>query len=357
MSGENPFIVGPEEMAIKVFLGKPIEFCDSGIHLLRFPLECFVRFPKTMYDLDYMASGAITMEGDYPESGSDVVHYGIQPLKVNSVAYVRLPRYFGYYFERQGRRNVKHIIKNKPSPQERKDIEEGRIKIVGGLVAILQSGVPTDAAKLKEFTEEAVVGAVRLAIGSMTWMAVIKEKRLVIREANKVFRSADGALIKAGFDVEDINLTIEQIQLPKELEAALPGPDKARLVLEAAGFVARTRATETVGAVIEMMAKSRGRTIEEIQASVEADPNARQEFLRLSKDLTIRQMGIEGGSYVDIRVEGGGGIENALLAIAAAWKRMPEGKPKKEEKRGREVRVPGGTRTMNEDERKRLGIP
>lgn len=78
----------------------------------------------------------------------------------------------------------------------------------------------------------------------------------------------------------------------------------------------------------------------------------------LSIDLIKRRMAIDGRSFVDIRVEGTEGIEKTLLNAIAVWRRMPEGgKEAGEEKGGKQVRVPGGSRAMNDEERRRLGIP
>lgn len=312
-----PVIVGPEEMAVKVILGEPVDFLDSGLHWIPLFFNCYVvRYPKKMYNLTYPSRKVITKEAEY---GAPPRKYGAQALEVDSVAYVRFPR-----------------DKN--------------------LIGILQSQVSTDEQKLMDFTEEAVVGALRVALGEMTWREATENMAEVAERAQGVFKKTN-ALIKAGFRRRDLRLTIKEIRIPRELEAALPAPDKARLNAEAAEFVAKTRATETVGTVIEMMAKSRGQPPEKIQRLIEKDPDAKREFLELSQDLIKRQMAIDGKSFVDIRVEGAEGIEKTLLDLVAAWKRMPEGKPEKEEKKGREVRVPGGTRIMSEEERRRLGLP
>lgn len=99
------------------------------------------------------------------------------------------------------------------------------------------------------------------------------------------------------------------------------------------------RAIETVGTVIEMMARSRSKTAKEIQDSIETDPKLQREFLDLSKDLIVRQIAIDGRSFVDIRVEGAEGIEKTLLDLFAAWKRMPIGGQTQEEKPKRTKKV------------------
>ena len=197
-----------------------------------------------------------------------------------------------------------------------------------------------------------MVGAIRVAIGGMTWREAVENIEKVNERAEEVFKSSDGALIRAGFNPEDLRLTIEEIKLPRELEQALPTPDKARLDAEAADFVAKTRAIETVGTVIKMMAESRGKTPAEIQELIEADTNAQREFLDLSKDLIQRRMAIDGKSFVDIRVGGAEGIEKTLLDLLAAWKRMPEGgvDPARKPRRTRTVRNLGMEFEVPEEE-------
>ena len=303
-------------MAVKVILGEPVQFLDSGLHWIPLFFECYVvRYPKKMYNLTYPEREVITSEGEFQNR-----QYGAQVIKVDSVAYLRFPK-------------------------------------GGKLIDILRSGIPIKDDSLQDWTEESVVGALRVALGNITWKEATENIVKVRTSADEVFKARDGALITAGFLESDLRLTIKEIKLPRELVAALPAPDKARLDAEAAGFVAQTRAKETVGTVIQMMAESRGKTPEEIRASIEADADVQREFLDLSKDLIQRRMAIDGKSFVDIRVSGAEGIEKTLLDFVAAWQRMPGGGKEKEEKGGREVRVPGGTRVMSDEERRRLGIP
>ena len=360
----RPQIVGPEDMAILVILGEPEEFLDSGLHWFPLFFGCFLKlFPKKMYNLDYTAREVVTRRGT-----EDGIEYGAQILTADSVAYVRFPQFYVrfQYKDKQGKTRTKIVRETVKSEKEfkrrRRELKNKGIldiEVKGGLVEIYRQQIPTDEAELKNFTEEAIVGALRVAIGKVTWRKATEDIEDVRKEAEEVFKSSDGALLTAGFHPDDLRLAIEEIKLPRELAQALPEPDKARLDAQAAKFVSQTRAIETVGTVIEMMAQSRGKTPEEIRDSIEADSDAQAEFLRLSQDLIKRRMAIDGDSFVDIRVEGADGIEKTLLNLVAAWQRMPPGrKPKeKEEKKGRPVRVPGGTRVMDEEERKRLGLP
>ena len=302
----RPVIIWPTQMAVKIILGEPVDFFNSGLHWLPLFVGCYVvRFPKKLYNLTFPSRTFITMKGTYRG-----IEYGAQPVGVDGVAYLQFPR-------------------NKK------------------LIKILEAEVPTDEAKLMDFVEEAVVGALRVAFGRITWGQAAEDVGRVVKEAEEVFRDTDGSLIKVGFERDDLKLTIKEMRLPKELQAAMPGPDKARLDLERAGFIAKTLAIETAGTVLEIMAQSRGKSVEEIQTAVAADPKAEKEFLQRAQDLVVRRMGIDAGAYVDIRVEGGGGIDKTLLTLAAAWQRMPQGK------------TPAGTKGTKKNRRqvKVLGIP
>jgi len=355
--GLLPQILGPDEMAIFVFVGEPKDFRDSGFHLI--PLffgTSLKRFPKKMYNLDYPARDAITRRGT-----SNEIEYGAQVLKVDSVAYVSFPQRYAWgkdWTDTERRVNSqKEIEEIEKDGRKAKRDDSWTFQIQGGLVQILRSQVPIKDEELKNFTEEAIVGALRVAIGKVTWREATEEIEDVRKAAEEVFKSSDGALLTAGFHPDALKLAIEEIKLPRELEQALPEPDKARLDAQAAKFVAETRAIETVGTVIEMMAESRGKTPKEIQDSIEADLDAQREFLDLSQDLVKRRMALDGKSFVDIRVEGAEGIEKTLLDLVAAWKRMPDGEKETGEKKGgKKVRVPGGSRMMSDEERRRRGI-
>jgi hypothetical protein len=127
----------------------------------------------------------------------------------------------------------------------------------------------------------------------------------------KVFKEEWGILI------EENGIQIRDVALPREYAEA--AARERQMELEARGVAA-----ETVGSVIAMMAKARNKEPKEIQEEIDKDPKMKEEFLNLAKDLIVRKMGIEGRSYVDIRVQGAG-VERAILNALAAWKRMPMG--------------------------------
>lgn len=300
-------IVGPDEMAILVVLGEPTGFRESGFTVVpRFIAE-LARYPKTLFNLGYPNRKVITKADEY--GGKD---YGSQVVTISAVAYLRFPR-------------------------------------GDGLKEILRSQVPTDEEALKAWTKEAVDGALRVVLGKMTWKEATEEIKKVTTNAEEIFTQADGALLRAGFIPDDIQLTIEEIRLPPELEKVLPGVDRQRLEAEAAPFEAKQVAGETIGSVVEMMAVSRGKTVEEMKVLIDGDKDLQRELLDLSKDLITRRMAIDGKSFVDIRVEGAGGFEKLVLSALAAWQRMPKGggageedKSPKKKKKKQTVRVQRG---------------
>jgi len=353
-------IVGPDEMAVKVIFGNPIAFCKSGwVFDLRFPLpryfKCFLqRYPQKMYNFDFKEREVITQAGNYRGAGGqEETYYGSQTLKVNSVVYLNFPR------EKRGKETTGDDLIDVETVEEEVEIGGMKKKVevekTHPLIKILRAQVPiTPDKNLQDWTEEAVLGALRVAFGKMTWMQAVEDIKKVTQEAVDVFTKADGALIRAGFSKKGIQLVIAEIKLPKKLEEAMPKVDQQRLEARAAPFEAEQRAAETVGTIIAMMAKARGKKPEDIAAEIEKSDELKNEFLDLSKDLIVREMGIKRGAYLDIRtVSGEPG--KTLLDLIAAWKRMPGGgkeereKPKKAKKM-KKVQAFGVTAEVPEEE-------
>jgi len=261
-------ILNPKEMAVLLFLGKPIGFCDSGIHFVPFLLYSLVKRPKKMFNLDYLASEVITKKGTYKG-----VKYGAQVLKVDAVAYLSLPR--------------------------------GITKNGGNLIKTVESDVPYDEEGLREWTEDSVVGSLRAVFADMTWMEAIEKIEELKKQTEKKFQDADGALIKAGFDSRDLKLVIKTVKLPEELEKALVGPDQQRLLMNAAEFVAKRQAKEWVGMVIESLAFAKGKSVKQTQKEVNANPQMQKEFFDYAKIVNLRLEESERGTVTHIVVDGG----------------------------------------------------
>lgn len=343
-----PRIVGSDEMAILEVVGVPEELLDSGWHLIPLWFSSLKRFPRTLFNLDYPARLVVTKaEGPY----------GKQELKVNSVAYVRFPQIFAWGEDWEGKKREVRSLREIKRIEEESRRSTGAVvpfEIQGGLVQILRSKVPTDEPGLKNFTEEAVIGALRVAFGGVTWVVATEDIASVRDGADKVFKSADGALIRAGFAEGDLSLTVQELILPKELAEALPSPDVARLAADAARFVSKARATKTVGAVIEMMAQARGQSTEKIQELIRKNPEVRREFREKAWDLITREMALDKDSLFDIRVGGAGGIEHFLLDLVAAFQRIPKGSKEKKKEEEKESRSPRGFGDLTPADREKI---
>jgi len=163
-----------------------------------------------------------------------------------------------------------------------------------------------------------------------------------------------------GIKIDEQEIGILNVILPPEYQKALAAESKAKMEAKAvqtkAEIEAIARAAETIGTVIEMMARARGKKPEEIQKEIDADPKLKAEFLSLSENLLIRKLGMESGSRVDIGVEGAEGIERLILNSLAAWQRMPmgpTGEAKKEKPEGKpEGEKPAKEETKEEKEKK-----
>jgi hypothetical protein len=164
-----------------------------------------------------------------------------------------------------------------------------------------------------------------------------------------------------GVKIDEKEIGIFDVTPPPAYQEALAAKSKAEMETEAKlrqmEIEAIARSVETVGTVIEMMAKSRGLKPQTIQRKINKDPTLQKEFLDLAKDLIVRKIGIEGGAYADIRVVGATGVERMILDALAVWKRMPMGRPlrrnalKKEEKKPQEERKEKRLQDMTPEEK------
>src|SRR3989344_2040640 len=294
-------IIGPAEMAVFILLGEPIGFRESGPCFVLWLFAKLERYPKKMYNLNYPARDVITKKDEYPKGSG--IEYGKQVLRVDATAYLNFPRELG------------------------EDPTIGREEKTHPLIKILRAEVPTKDEELKDWTEEAVEGALRSAFGKITWVEATESLEKLTADTEKVFTADDGVLIKAGFRKPGIRLVIEEIHLPDKLKATLPQPDQTRLEADAAKYVANRRAIETVGAVVEMFHQLTGMPITEIKTSLKETPREfierHREAWEKSWEVVYREMAIEGGALVDIRFIGAEGLEKAALDVLAAWLRMP----------------------------------
>lgn len=320
-------IIGPAEMAVYVWLGEPVNIRESGPHFVPWLLAELARYPKKMYNFDYREREVITQAGKYKSEKEDKeTYYGSQVLKVSSVVYLNFPR------EPRSKDTGDDLLVV--------ETDKGGIEKTHPLIKILRAQVPAKDEELKGWTEEAVLGALRVAFGRMTWRQAVEDIKEVTKEAENVFKSADGALIRAGFSKKGIQLVIAEIKLPKELEDAMPEVDRQRLEAEAAPYEAEQRAEETGGAVVQIFCKMTGLPRADVERSLREDPEefvkTYQTFWEKSWDTVYRRMGIDGKAYLDVRTQ------NPLLDLIALWQRMPMGggKEEKKEKAGEFKKTP-----------------
>ncbi len=312
------WLVGPAEMAVKVILGKGKKFCDSGFRLVAWFFGCFLKkYPKRIYNLDFPAKKVITKAGKF--EGKE---YGSEEIGVDAVAYVNFP---------QSKR----------------------------LITILESQVPTDEQGLLKFVDDSVVAAFRVVGGEMTWRELIQNMKVVKDEANKVFKAADGVLLRAGFEAKNLDLVIKEIKLPGRLAEALLLPDVERLRVDAAESVAKHQAKEAMGQVILQYCEATGLSAKEAQEKIKKSTVLQKEFRERSARLTEIMIAAEKGDYIRFVVDGAEGAEGEekgiINAIAAAkllgpLKKEKGEKEEKKEKKEKKVKFPMGHYETTETE-------
>ena len=289
-------IVDGNEMGVLIIVGTPVSFVDSGFHFVPwFWGNKIKKYPKKKYNLDYPKRAIITKKGTWPTRGKDKTEYGKQVIKLDSTAYINFPR------------------------NER-------------LIDIYKNHIPADEEGLKNWTEETVVSSLRVAFGSRTWGEATEKFETAKDQADNNFRKPNGTMIQAGFEESGIELAVEEIFLPPEIERKLTILDESRLAKEASVYYADEEAEKTVGSVMEMMKKETGMTRKQIEKELKENPEQfikdHEDLWQKSWDLLHRNMAIKGGSFVDIRVDGAnlGEIEKGILEFLGVKARMPQGK-------------------------------
>jgi hypothetical protein len=163
-----------------------------------------------------------------------------------------------------------------------------------------------------------------------------------------------------GIRVEENGIDFIDIAAPGYQEA-LAAQKKTKLEAEAKRvkleIEAQGRASETMGTIIQMLHQETGMTDKEIRQQIKDDPatfvKKYEPIIEKNWDLLNRKLAIEGGSFIDIRVEGAQGIERAFLNLITAWKRMPGGESekstqKKEDERNREDKIDSKRKRLQE---------
>lgn len=292
-------IIGPDEMGIKIIFGRPISVCDSGFVFVPYlpGFKCYLaRYPKKMYNLDYPAREVITSVGEL-----NGVRYGSVKLKITATVYLNFPR----------------------------DPEPGLDDQTHPLIKILRANVPIDEDKLKNWSQEAVDNALRVAMGQITWGQAVADIKMIGKRVEDIFKEADGALIKAGFRPIGIRLVIPEIKLPKEIDDTLPKVDKARLEADAAKDVAERESIESAGTLMRMLSENTGLPTDEIQKAIQKSP---ARFIRKyghlidnNQDLLERLLALRKNALIDVRVNGAEGAELTLLNLLSVGLKIWQG--------------------------------
>jgi len=120
-----------------------------------------------------------------------------------------------------------------------------------------------------------------------------------------------------GFRVKDGGIEMKNITPPKEYQEA-----------QTQKYLAQTEAEriagETIGAVINMMAASRGISSQEMQKKINKSTMLQKELREYCKDTLHKKMAIDGNAYVKIDTSGAGGTEKTLLDLEAVWLKLSE---------------------------------
>jgi len=286
-------IVGPDEMAVRVYSGTPVAVCDSGFHFVPwfFGLTYLVRYPKKIYSLNYDDIEVITIAKEYPIGSGQV--YGATKVKVNAAEYLNFPR-----------------------PET--PIEPG--ETAHPLIKILRADVPKDDAGLQKWTREAVESAVRLAFGQVTWKQAAEDLKAISRAVEVLFKDGNNTLVKAGFRDPGIKLVVSKIVLPPDVEAALTEPEKARLRAEAASKDAEAQAIDRLETILYCIARSEGVDVSVIKERVRGDKDLQRELLNYAESLHADIEKADRGAYFKLESSG-----NPLLDAVTLWKQMTSG--------------------------------
>ena len=286
-------IVGPAEMAVKVYFGTPVAVCDSGFRFVPwcFGLTYLVRYPKKVYNLEYDGIEVITIEGEYPLGSGRI--FGATKVKINAAEYLNFPR-----------------------PETLLEPGEN----THPLIKILRAGVPQDDAGLQAWTKEAVESAVRLACGQVTWKQAAEDISAINGEVGRIFKYKNGALIRAGFRGPGIKLAVSKIILPPEVERALTKPEETRLEAEAAVKDAEAQATDRLGTVLWGIAISEGIDISVVRDRVKTDEGLRDKLLAYSMALHADIEKADRNAYYKLDSSG-----NPFLDVVTLWRKMTSG--------------------------------
>jgi regulator of protease activity HflC (stomatin/prohibitin superfamily) len=126
-------------------------------------------------------------------------------------------------------------------------------------------------------------------------------------------------------------ITLKNFDLPEGLERAREEPHRRAREAEAAAYEREVRAQETMGSLIEMIGVYTGTSPEEVQKTINGDSELQRKLMAFAQELITRRMSIDGRALTDIRVSGGGPLEQAILQIIGAMRARMSQPQRKEE--------------------------
>lgn len=267
-------IVNEKERAILIFLGEPIAILESGLHFYWWPLQWLKKFPTTEQKLSYEPHEAVTRVGIYsgltaqeekgigkdPNNRGQM--HGSAKLLIGTVI---------YFFW----------------PNQQSDPDGSLI-----LRAIRVAPDPHDLEKIKIFFKEAILDAVRIAIGKRTWRECFEDKKELIEEIRRILREEENPFKECG--IKEIYVAFEEIKLPEDLEKSLTEPEKARLAAlaeenKAKGFATAEKIRTEAKAATELKMAEAKAQAEERQIKIQA---TKEKEMGTAKAEAARKMGI-----------------------------------------------------------------
>ena len=117
-----------------------------------------------------------------------------------------------------------------------------------------------------------------------------------------------------------LRVTIGDFDLDPAIIEARESVTRAARAAEAATYGIQQRSREAVGVIIQMLADSQRLTVEQVQAQLLADPALHKEVMDSALDFVRRKIAIDGRSFTQIDLGGGGDLEKGLAKLIVLLK-------------------------------------
>ncbi|PIZ89156.1 MAG: hypothetical protein COX90_00855 [Candidatus Nealsonbacteria bacterium CG_4_10_14_0_2_um_filter_38_17] len=121
-----------------------------------------------------------------------------------------------------------------------------------------------------------------------------------------------------GVQIDENGIELRDVTPEKRIQDALVSRREQELL-------AQGRLAKTVNVAFNSMAATYGLTAGEFREKLRRSPKLRKELSANANDLYVRQLAIEGNSFLDIRTGGGGSPGNPILDAIGAFIRLPKG--------------------------------